>query len=84
MFNVLLCGTFCAFWLCRRPDDEDGADCFTFSSWWASMRESLPSSNARQQMCLPACASAQADQRLCVSCFGIIIFKLATSINSFF
>ena len=43
----------------------------SFRNIWASSRENLSSGVCEQHRRLPACASAQSDQRLCYSLFGM-------------
>ena len=49
------------------PVDGPGFGIAGIYSNWASMRENLSSGVCEQQSRIPACASAQSDQRLCYS-----------------
>ena len=51
---------------------------------WASTRENLSSGVCEKHRRRPACASAQPDQRLCLSLIESIIYRLATSAISNF
>ena len=56
----------------------------TSNNNWASSRENQSWEVCEQQWRIPACASAQSDQRLFIRCLESTISKLATSVISIF